>query len=127
MDLILVLIGAALATLGGFIQQRHQNIQDQKRNDRNVLIQALDILLAMLKPAKVSLLKSETWVKLTESMQKSADESYGLTSVLYRLSFEFQRKESADIANKIRHFALRQGMQGINELKEEIEKRIRNG
>jgi hypothetical protein len=128
MELVILgaFVGAVFATAGGFLQQRHQTTINQKRNDRNVLIKALDILLAMLKPGGVSLLKSDSWVKLSGSMQKSADKNYELASELYRLSFEFQRKESEDIADKIRHFALRQRLVGINELKEEIEERLKN-
>ena len=41
------LFGALLAILGGFLQQAHQNNLSQKREDRELLFKAVDILINM--------------------------------------------------------------------------------
>lgn len=122
-----IILGAILATAGGFLQQRHSDKKAQKRNDRSALILALEYISALTLPARRSPLEimARNFDEGLEYICTRQERQDVYKSNLYVLSFKIQRNENEEIARKIREFALGAGTQGIGDLKREIEKMIK--
>ena len=88
-QIILILLGSFLAILGGFINQWYQNWQNQKNEDYNLLVQALDILLLFKR-----IIESSGGGDLPLNMDK-----------LYQISFKIRTKKYKMFRLEIRDFA----------------------
>lgn len=63
-QILYIVLGVGLALLGGFLTQRYQNYVLQKREDRELLLKALDILID-LEPILNALPAAREYVKRT--------------------------------------------------------------
>lgn len=84
-----IVLGSILATLGGFIHLWYQRRQTQKKEDKNALIQSLDILDAL---------------KRMRETPKAEKYSFEYFDELNHLSFKLQCRENENIALDIRKF-----------------------
>lgn len=88
-EFILIIIGGGLTFLGGYVQQSIQGNKDRKKNDIDVMIQSLNVLLEIKRIDSISY--GDTFTKCADN--------------LYQLSFKIQREENIAIASEIRNFA----------------------
>lgn len=123
MEIRLVVLGAILAILGGFLHMWFQNYQKKKQEDKNFLIKAHDILLIF---ERIQLPPFNHKINTTELMDR-----------LYQISFKIQRKRYNNLKSEIYNFAKkhrdsylfsRDGIKPIqddlNQIKSKLEKEI---
>jgi hypothetical protein len=89
---LLTLFGAILAVIGGFLHQLYQNCLNQKREDRELLHQAEEILIEM-----------EPY--LEEVMTPSSKELSELSKRLVLIASRIWTKGNLDLAEKLIGFA----------------------
>lgn len=89
MELLLVVLGAILATFGGFLQQWYRDQQNQKKEDESILVKCWDILSIMDRYPEIG------------KMEKSSFECF---DDLYQLSFRIRCKNNNECADEIQEF-----------------------
>jgi len=113
-DALLLLLGAFLSVLGGFISQRNQNRLNQKKEDRELLHEAYRILVK-LEP------------DLDDFQPSLSLEQRELSAELLIAAGKIYTKNYRDLAIKLIKFAERDGQKikrNLFSLKEEIEKKV---
>jgi len=85
-DILLIILGSILATLGGFIQRWYQECQDRKKRDKLLLLNALDLIQTL------------------EHIRHFAESNGGIGTIadrLYQISFEIHTRKFKELRLKL--------------------------
>jgi len=115
MEVGLIILGAFLALIGGFLTQKYENYNLQKREDRELLLKGLDILIDL-----------EPILNSTPAARRNIEEP---CKALFAFARRVQTKRYYGLAEKLIEFASRDGkhtkensVELIDELRREISK-----